>query len=216
MSEKQKILKDNFITRKAGWVQFYADDGSIQKLRSNQVQIVDTLDDDQSAPEDNRRDFDAEEQANIDAGHPDVDDETSTEEDTSATSAAASKPKRAGRAKEKSKMATKKGKASKKTAAKKTAASGGALVRTVGGREHDISGYERVKNASGHTSFDNGDKVATTLRGKTLDEVYDIVSKKVGEPAKDLKSKYKHLNPGMQRMSLGNRLRKVLIPKAAA
>ena len=215
MSEKQKILKDNFITRKAGWVQFYADDGSIQKLRSNQVQIVESLEDDQTAPEDNRRDFDAEEQADIDAGSPDVDD-TSAEEDTPAASTAASKPKRAGRAKEKSKMATKKGEASKKTAAKKTAASGGALVRTVGGREHDISGYERVKNASGHTSFDNGDKVATTLRGKTLDEVYDIVSKKVGEPAKDLKSKYKHLNPGMQRMSLGNRLRKVLIPKAAA
>lgn len=66
------------------------------------------------------------------------------------------------------------------------------------------------KTASGNPSVDNGDKVATLLRGRTLDEVYALTAKKTETAEKDLRAKYKHLNVGMQRMNLGNKLRAAL------
>ena len=51
------------------------------------------------------------------------------------------------------------------------------------------------------------DKVAEELAGMELDEVYAVFTKKLG--IRGSKSKYEHLNPGMQRMNLGNRLRKM-------
>ena len=65
----------------------------------------------------------------------------------------------------------------------------------------------KVKTADGSVSVDSNDKTAKELRGKSLDEVYTIASKLLKEPATQLKAKYKHLNPGMQRMNLGNRIR---------
>jgi hypothetical protein len=49
--------------------------------------------------------------------------------------------------------------------------------------------------------------VAKTLEGATLDEVYRLGTKATGETQKALKDKYGHLNDGMQRMNLGNRIR---------
>lgn len=66
------------------------------------------------------------------------------------------------------------------------------------------------KTAGGNPSVDNGDKVAVLLRGRTLDEVYALTAKKTETPEKDLRAKYKHLNIGMQRMNLGNKLRAAL------
>ncbi len=70
----------------------------------------------------------------------------------------------------------------------------------------------KVRAASGKRSFDNSDAVATTLRGKTLDEAYELVSAILdaeGEPQSvaALKARYAHLNPGHQRMCIGNKAR---------
>lgn len=55
---------------------------------------------------------------------------------------------------------------------------------------------------------DVGDEVATKLRGcKDLAEVYVVASRYLEEPVAVLKKKYEHLNPGQQRMNLGNRMR---------
>lgn len=70
--------------------------------------------------------------------------------------------------------------------------------------------YQRVKSANGSVSQDNGDPVADMLRGKTLDECYSIASEHLNSSVKNLAIKYGHLNPGQQRMCLGNRLRSVV------
>lgn len=90
--------------------------------------------------------------------------------------------------------------------AKKKSAPKGA--RTIGGKEVDLSKYNKVKAPGGGVSFNNGDTTAKKLEGKTLDEVYKIVAKDTKQDEKELRGKYKHLNPGMQRMSLGNMHRK--------
>jgi len=70
----------------------------------------------------------------------------------------------------------------------------------------------KVQAASGKRSFDNADALATALRGKTLNEAYALCVKALkaeGEPTtvKALKSRYEHLNPGHQRMCIGNKVR---------
>lgn len=76
--------------------------------------------------------------------------------------------------------------------------------------------YQTCTAASGRVSCDNGDKVAKALRGKNLSEAYAIVAETLTgggdeEATKtlemDLWAKYTHLNPGQQRMCLGNKLR---------
>lgn len=55
---------------------------------------------------------------------------------------------------------------------------------------------------------DVGDPVAVMLReGKSLDDVYRIGAAYLEVQASDLKAKYAHLNPGQQRMTIGNRMR---------
>lgn len=90
-------------------------------------------------------------------------------------------------------------------------------VRTIGGKAVNISNYVKSKAAGGGVSFHNGDEVAVKLAGKDLDAVYEAAAKALKVDVKDLKSKYKHLNVGMQRMALGNRMRKAngLTAKAA-
>lgn len=67
--------------------------------------------------------------------------------------------------------------------------------------------YTKTKMADGSTHLDNGDVVAQQLRGKTLEEVYEVVADKLGCSEKELLARYGHQNPGQQRMCLGNRLR---------
>ena len=57
-------------------------------------------------------------------------------------------------------------------------------------------------------SLDNGDLTAQLLRAYTLDETYAYVAIATGVSSDSLKARYRHLNPGMQRMNLGNVLRK--------
>jgi hypothetical protein len=64
-----------------------------------------------------------------------------------------------------------------------------------------------VRTESGAPSVDIGDATAKLLRGKTLDKVYKVVAKLLDASEKSLRDRYTHLNPGQQRMTLGNRLR---------
>ena len=73
----------------------------------------------------------------------------------------------------------------------------------------DRSNYIPCVAASGRASLDNGDAIALQLRGQTLEFAYEIASEHLDIPSASLKSKYAHLNPGQQRMCLGNRLRKL-------
>jgi hypothetical protein len=72
---------------------------------------------------------------------------------------------------------------------------------------HDISHYRKVKTATGNTSLDCGDQLARELAGLDLDATYELAARKLGVSAGELRAKYLKLNPGMQRMCLGNRVR---------
>ena len=67
--------------------------------------------------------------------------------------------------------------------------------------------YTVTKGDDGRRLIDSGDDVATQLRGMDLDDVYSTVAKALGVTEKELRERYAGLNPGMQRMNLGNRLR---------
>jgi colicin import membrane protein len=69
------------------------------------------------------------------------------------------------------------------------------------------------KTAGGNASVHCNDDVAIKLLGKTLDECYGIAAKIAEMPEEDLRKKYAHLNLGMQRMNLGNKMRGVLHAK---
>lgn len=90
---------------------------------------------------------------------------------------------------------------------------GGITNRRVGDRKYDCSKYVRKVNGranlsnSGNATMDNGDALARKLRGAALEDVYAEAAKVLGESVSALQAKYKHLNPGMQRMNLGNRMR---------
>lgn len=213
MTDKIRITADRVVSKSKGKVKFYADNGAITTESAKLVSIYETQEALDEAVAMAAAEPATEEAAAEETGTAEVSNDEQAATDAPAAATRSSKTKRS-KGKGKEQMATKKKAAGKKAAVKK--ASNGALIRTVAGREHDISGYEKVKNASGHTSYDNGDDVATKLRGKTLDDVYAYAAKQLKEPEKDLRNKYKHLNPGMQRMSLGNRLRKVVNAKAAA
>ena len=59
-------------------------------------------------------------------------------------------------------------------------------------------------------SIDKGDDVALTLRKLTLDAVYSTAASATGISQVGLRDRFAHLNPGMQRMNLGNMIRKAL------
>ena len=68
----------------------------------------------------------------------------------------------------------------------------------------------RAKRADGTTkrSIDKGDATAVALRTMDLLSVYAAVSNATGTSITDLKDRFGHLNPGMQRMNLGNMMRR--------
>ena len=69
------------------------------------------------------------------------------------------------------------------------------------------------KTEGGNVSVHCGDATAQKLLGKTLDECYTIAAGISEESEEDLRAKYEHLNVGMQRMNLGNKIRGVLNAK---
>ena len=91
-----------------------------------------------------------------------------------------------------------------KKAKSEQAASGSVIPREVAKQYHRDT---EKKTVNGNPSIDNDDKVARKLRGLPLDDVYAVTAKACEVTVKELKAKYGHLNLGMQRMNLGNKLR---------
>ena len=56
-------------------------------------------------------------------------------------------------------------------------------------------------------SYDNGDEIAQFLRNRALIDVYVSAACLLREDVVLLHKRYAHLNPGQQRMNLGNRIR---------
>ncbi len=79
--------------------------------------------------------------------------------------------------------------------------------RRIGDVRADVRAYVRCKTASGNMSLHNGDPVARKLAGKELAEVYKLAAEATNLPLTQLRTRYSHLNPGMQRMNLGNLIR---------
>lgn len=67
-----------------------------------------------------------------------------------------------------------------------------------------------VRTESGRRTVDCADSVAVLLRGKTIEQVREIVGGQMGIPPTELEVRYAHLNNGMQRMTLSNMFRKFL------
>lgn len=65
----------------------------------------------------------------------------------------------------------------------------------------------KVTTAAGGKSLCNGDNIALQLQGKSLDEVYEVGAQFLETTVDALREKYSHLNPGQQRMNIGNRMR---------
>jgi hypothetical protein len=84
--------------------------------------------------------------------------------------------------------------------------------------DYDRYTKHEIKSPSGRKALDVNDEAANLLRGQDIADCYFITAKNIaktsGENPEDveaaLKEKYKNLNVGMQRMNLGNRLRKAL------
>lgn len=77
----------------------------------------------------------------------------------------------------------------------------------------DTKKYKGATAQSGRKSYDSGDQAAKLLRGLSLDAAYKVASEYLGESKLALKRRYGKLNPGHQRMNIGNRIRKVLRDK---
>ena len=73
-----------------------------------------------------------------------------------------------------------------------------------------------TKSGDVKRSIDKGDAVALALRPMTLEQVVAHVSKATGISQVGLRERFGHLNVGMQRMNLGNMLRKALKETANA
>ena len=73
----------------------------------------------------------------------------------------------------------------------------------------DLSRYyiSDTKTPTGRRTIDCADDVAAKLRGLPIDEVYELAAQELGMDVVVLKATYGHLNVGMQRMNLGNRIR---------
>jgi len=140
-------------------------------------------------------------------------------EGVDAAPAAAPAPKKASKPKAPKKAAPKKAAAKKpkKAKAKKgDKPTGTAVIAAYAPEYHRDT---EKKTASGNVSVDNNDDLAKKLRGKSLDEVYAMGAKVLRDEddkpvtVAALKKRYAHLNVGMQRMNLGNRIRAVLNAK---
>lgn len=121
------------------------------------------------------------------------------------------KAPRARRATNKTKAPrVKKEKAAKTPRTRKAAAPAESTGRSIDALRQKAPTYvhdKEKRTAGGHVSVHNGDEIAQKLIGKDLDQVYSMAARILKEDEADLRKKYKHLNPGMARMCLGNRMR---------
>lgn len=81
-----------------------------------------------------------------------------------------------------------------------------APVTRTGNALTPVAAQRRERQKAG--ARDIGDEVATMLRGcKSLEEVYQAGAKYLKVDLQELRDRYAHLNPGQQRMNIGNRMR---------
>lgn len=73
-----------------------------------------------------------------------------------------------------------------------------------------------IKTPTGRRTIDCADEVAQALRGADIDTVYAQAAEALEIAEADLRNQYGHLNIGMQRMNLGNRIRGAAAAKAKA
>jgi hypothetical protein len=71
-----------------------------------------------------------------------------------------------------------------------------------------------TKSGNLKRALDCGDEIAAKLRHMDLDEVYTTAADICRVAEKGLRDRFDHLNVGMQRMNLGNMIRKVLRDQA--
>ena len=71
-----------------------------------------------------------------------------------------------------------------------------------------------TKSGNLKRALDCGDEIAARLRPMDLDEVYQMAGSICGVTEKGLRDRFDHLNVGMQRMNLGNMIRKALREQA--
>lgn len=71
----------------------------------------------------------------------------------------------------------------------------------------NLENYVKGVSGSGKRTMRSKDIVAESLDGFTVEETYRVAAELTDTPVKDLQTKYGHLNVGMQRMNLGNRIR---------
>lgn len=107
-------------------------------------------------------------------------------------------------------MATKTKKARKGVKTTRPLPTANIVERHIGDTKADVSDYVRHKTAAGNVSLHNGDSVAKKLAGKDINDVYAAAAKALDVTQTSLKSRYAHLNLGMQRMNLGNLIRGAL------
>ena len=73
--------------------------------------------------------------------------------------------------------------------------------------------YQKVKAQRGDRvvrTVDNGDLVAQKMRDLTLQQVYTHAAKVLSTSERALRERFEHLNLGMQRMNLGNMVRRAM------
>lgn len=132
---------------------------------------------------------------------------TAPSDATTAPSPVEKKPRKARAAKAKKPASKKiKSKADKKSKPRKAKAGEKAMSALKIARKQYVA-PKGAKTAGGNQVVDSGDATAKKLRGLELSDVYEKAAKVKGVSAKTLKSKYSHLNPGAQRMTLGNIIR---------
>lgn len=211
---KIQIDSEQVLSKEKGMVTFIDTKGTVKKVRATEVEII-SKDLVSSPPSTPQSDVPTTDAAQVEPAP----------QDPSASASATPPPKPARRRsspkksepkasvqaeappapKPEKEMATK---PAKKKAAKKAAAAAG--TRTIGGKSFDLARYNKQKAPGGGTSYSNGDDVAQQLQGKDLEAIYTIVAKKTKIAEGELLKRFKHLNAGMQRMNLGNMLRKAL------
>lgn len=72
-----------------------------------------------------------------------------------------------------------------------------------------------LKDGTVRRSIDKGDVVAVELRGADLKVVYKKAAELTGLSVSHLLDRFAHLNPGMQRMNLGNMIRRIVYAQGA-
>ena len=82
----------------------------------------------------------------------------------------------------------------------------------------DLSRYyvSDIKTPTGRRTIDCADDVASRLRGLPIEQVYAEAAAALETTVEALQATYSHLNVGMQRMNLGNRIRGAAAAKEQA